>query len=199
MRVLFDRMTNASTQQFWDHMLIKLSSTRNYDGRDVQRKLFVIGSHESFRDTDITPVPFPERKPEKFAAAADADLLTSVARSWDIDVFVSTGHSYVTNIPQVVVRLDSDSSLRSLAVATALSSQIVVRSNSLSRDLRRDFGFPHSGMIHVSRDENDVECLNHAVISAIDTASSETHPWRADEILATLVTDYQERAIRLQT
>jgi len=198
MRALFDAPSYTGSHRAWIAVVNSVAHdvAKSSSGSDTE--LLCTTDPEATSNIVITQVPFPRRQQSFPYRAAEADLLTKVAKSWDIDVFLSTGESYVLDIPSVVVRLDSDANDRSLSVATALGTQFVVLTEQRARKLQKAFPFIRDDMIHVPLDPDSIVEIGLAVARAMERAlTSSASDWR-DTAVRRLLEDYQSRAVKIQ-
>lgn len=170
-----------------------LTDGRDLDGADLGTARIVDFAH---RDTPFQTV------------ATEADLITEMCRTLDIDVFVTAGNSYQWACPSVAVLLGSTghASGASQAVAWVLAHQFVTRSERDRDELRRECGFIRDEDVHVARvRQSDVYAsatnLAEKIDEACRRAASPDSAARAvlsqPEITA-LVRDYQSRIQRIQ-
>lgn len=148
-------------------------------------------------------VDFPRRLDAHATRAIEADLLTRVADSLDVDVVVTSGPGYVTGIPIVVVRMDDvpedagdmpqhGVSLE-LSLVTAFASAVVVQSAAAARRIARAYPFLQKSDIRTARNGR----IADAVVAAIADALSKA-PWQDSPEAHALISDYQSRAQRIQ-
>lgn len=198
MRVLFDAPSYTGSHPEWASVVNSVAQNAVKSSSGIESELFCTTDPESTSDIAIAQISFPRRQQSFPYRAAEAELLTKVAKSWDIDVFLSTGESYVLDIPSVVVRLDSDANDRSLSVATALGTQFVVLTEQRARRLQRVYPFIRDDMIHVPLDPDNIGEVGLVVARAIDRAlSASASDWR-DVAARRLLEDYQSLAVKIQ-
>lgn len=148
-------------------------------------------------------IGFPRRSDAFAVRATEAELISHIAKSHDVDVIVTAGRSYALGIPLVVVRLDdatedgaripTDAAVLEASVATAMASAVVTTTRATADRIRSAYPFFGPEDVFVSRASALPESIGHAARRACGSAG-----WQQTAEIALLVEDYQGRIRRIQ-
>jgi hypothetical protein len=148
-------------------------------------------------------IGFPRRSDAFAVRATEAELLSQIAKSHDVDVVVTSGRSYALGIPLVVVRLDeatedgtgipNDVADLERCVATAMASTVVTTSTATADRIQTAYPFFGPEDVIVSSSKTLPESISQAARRAYGRAG-----WQEAPEIQSLLLDYQGRIRRIQ-
>jgi hypothetical protein len=208
-RILIDAHASDQVERFhqWHASVPRLVRALSERGHDV-----VIcadgrtsdGVVEAIRATPRAEmVDFPRRFDRFPTWAMEADLLTRISLSHNVNAVLTTGHSYVVGLPTLVVlaadthgAIDSatlDTNLL-LRLAVSMASRIVVPNRDAQTAVQALLPSLASEGVHIS-DGASIDSIIPPLLETMDTRLE----WFHDSNVSEFIRDYQRRAHLLQT